>query len=105
MQWNAPRHAGFVRDYETRSTTEIERAIASLSRRSRLHIHMAAHPEPHAPDWHTRNMKGQRGLVRFWLKEAVNYGEQAAMLRRLLKSMDTNDHRRELPTGDPAPAH
>ena len=78
------RHAGLLRTYASRSRGEIESAINSLERRAAEHLEMAANPAQYAERWSTMSPQEQKGLVKFWEKEAANYAEQAEVLRGLL---------------------
>ena len=81
------RHAGFLRNYIGRTPAEIQKAIASLEARAPEHAAKAANPAAHVADWASRSPQAQQGLIRYWLKEAQIYSEQAAVLRGLLRSL------------------
>ncbi|MEJ5345154.1 MAG: hypothetical protein WHS83_09610, partial [Chloroflexus sp.] len=78
------RHAGVLKNYFSRRSAEIERALRSLERQAALHRDKLANPAQYAEEWETMTAKDREDLLRYWHKEATNYAEQADVLRGLL---------------------
>ncbi|ABY36845.1 hypothetical protein Caur_3662 [Chloroflexus aurantiacus J-10-fl] len=78
------RHAGVLKNYFSRRSAEIERALRSLERQAALHRDKLANPAQYAEKWETMTAKDREDLLRYWHKEATNYAEQADVLRGLL---------------------
>jgi hypothetical protein len=81
------RHAGLLKTYAGRSAAELQKGIASLERQAATHAEKVANPARFAERWGQMGAREQAGLVRYWQKEAANYGEQAEVLRGLLGSL------------------
>lgn len=80
------KHAGFLRNYATKSRAEIERAIKSIERQMALHRDKIANPEKHIPDWKNLDPRQRDALVnKKWPSDIQRQSEQASILRELLK--------------------
>ncbi|ABY36877.1 hypothetical protein Caur_3697 [Chloroflexus aurantiacus J-10-fl] len=78
------RQAGVLKNYLSRRSAEIERALRSLERQAALHRDKLANPAQYAEEWETMTAERRKALLRYWHKEATNYAEQADVLRGLL---------------------
>ena len=81
------RHAGFLREYASRSVGEIQKSIESLEARSIEHLTKLANPAKQAERWAQMDPREQQGLLQLWEKEATRYQEQADVLRGLLNEL------------------
>jgi len=79
------RHAGLLRTYQTRSTTEIQRALRSYERQVALHHQKVQSPEQCIEEWDQKSPRVQRALLRHWQEDAARNQELADIMRGILQ--------------------
>ncbi|WP_405282509.1 RHS repeat-associated core domain-containing protein [Gaopeijia maritima] len=77
------RHAGFLRNYATRSSGEINRASRSLARRIADHEAKLANPAAFVDDWGSLSSARQSRLMNHWRDEIRGFAEQIEILGRI----------------------
>jgi hypothetical protein len=75
------RHAGLIQNQVGRSVSQIQSGIRSLEGRVSEHLDKIANPTKYVENWSKLDPRAQEGMLKFWEKEAVNYAQQAEVLR------------------------
>jgi len=79
------RHAGFLRNYVGKSSTELRRAISSYEKRIAEHQAKIANPDKFIPNFKQLDPRQQRALLEStWPGDIQRLQEQASILRELL---------------------
>ena len=68
-----------------RAISEIQTGIGSLEGRVAEHLGKIRDPGSFVPNWTQLDPRAQQGILKFWEKEAVNYAQQAEVLRGMLR--------------------
>jgi hypothetical protein len=79
------RHAGLLRVYQEKSTSELQRALRSYERQVALHRQKIEHPEQFVRDWDQKSTRVQSGLRRHWQEDVVRNQELADVMRSILR--------------------
>jgi RHS repeat-associated protein len=79
------RHAGLLRNMAGKGISDIQSGIASLEGRVAEHLGKIRDPSSVIPHWAQLDPRAQQGYLKFWEKEAVNYSQQAEVLRGMLR--------------------
>ena len=79
------RHAGLLRNMAGRGISEIQSGVATLEGRVAEHLGKIRDPSSAIPHWARLDPRAQQGYLKFWENEAVNYSQQAEVLRGMLR--------------------
>ncbi len=81
------KHAGFLKNYASRSPAEISKAIKSMqSGKQGINVHLdkIANPTKYVPNWNTLRSGHQQSLINGWQNTVTKHTEQIQILRTLL---------------------
>lgn len=81
------KHSGFLKNYLSRSTEEINKAINTLQNGKRginTHLDKIANPTKYVPNWNSLQAGHQQSLISGWQKEITNASEQIQILMGIL---------------------
>ena len=81
------RHAGTVRNYSSRSASEIAKAIRSYRRQVQIHADKLRNPRRYVENWDRLRPSHRRSLLRRWVSDATRNAELAEILEALLATM------------------
>lgn len=77
------RHAGLLRNYESRSLREITKAMRSYEANVADHLEWIAHPTKHVKNWAELSARRQQNLLKHWKEDVRRNRELAELMRRL----------------------
>jgi hypothetical protein len=78
------RHSGFLRQAQSWTRTQLERASNSFQRQIELHEAKVANPGNFVENWGDLDPRAQTGLVRHWESEISNFVQQQQIVHELL---------------------
>jgi len=81
------RHAGFLKQAQRWSVTQLQRAERHLQAQIELHEAKIADPPRHAVDWATRSPEAKQGLIRHWEKEIHIFADQQSILQEAFRRL------------------
>jgi hypothetical protein len=77
------RHAGFLRNYATRTAPELRSAVRSLQKGIRKHEGYLRDPSSHVRNWSELRPQHQQSLIRHWRTEIQSAREQIQIIERI----------------------
>lgn len=80
------------RDIKNQDSNSLKRAIRKYRSNIALHQDKINNPRKYIPDWDTKDVREQNGIVRSWNKEIRNYSNSIEeRIAELIKRGDYND--------------
>jgi len=79
------RHAGFLREFASKSMGEISSGIKSIGKQIVEHEDKIANPSKYIKNWDKLDAREQVGLIKKWQKDIQRQKEQKEILENLKK--------------------
>ncbi|HRK67137.1 MAG TPA: RHS repeat-associated core domain-containing protein, partial [Hyphomonas sp.] len=93
------KHAGFLRNYSSKSIRELERGIKNISKEISSHYSKIKNPEKYVSEWGKRSDQYKKGVVEKWKKDIARQKEQRDILKDI-KKLKESELSYELPDSD-----
>lgn len=79
------KHAGFLKNYASRSIEEISKSANSLQKQIRTHVDKIENPAKYRRNWADYSAKQKERIINHWQQEIDNFGEQIEVLKGIVK--------------------
>lgn len=79
------KHAGFLKQAQSFTRSQLNRAANSFQRQNKLHEAKMANPGNFISEWGSMTPVQQQGLLGHWADEITNFAEQQSIVQGLMR--------------------